>query len=113
MATINLFQDIAIASPGNDTSFGTVTLPSNCVGLIVTVNLATSSVFKARVSDGVASAYDEDFNGAVALTAGSTYAFALPIGKKTTDTDPRTVAVAFQVETTGIINRLTVQAEVS
>jgi hypothetical protein len=113
MALINLFHDVAITSPGNDTSFGTVTCPANCVGLVVTVNLATGSVFKAYVSDGVASAYDEDFNGGVALTAGSTYSFALPMGKKTTDTDPRTVAVAFRVETTGLVNRLLVQAEVS
>ncbi len=113
MALINLFQDVAITSPGNDTSFGTVTLPSNCVGLVVTVNVATGSVFKARVSDGVASAYDEDFNGGTALTAGSTYSFYWPAGKKTTDTDPRTVAVAFQVETTGTINRLCVQADIS
>lgn len=104
---IVLFHDVEIAAPGANTDFGTVTPGRGAHTLRVSVNLATSSVFKARVGDGT-DTNDEDFNLGVALVAGSTYVFDLPLPAYTTNSTPAAMTCAFQVETDSVINRLCV-----
>lgn len=104
---IVIFHDVEIAAPGANTSFGTVTPQANVHTLRVYVNLATASVFNARVTDGT-DANTEKFNAGVALVAAAGYTFDLPLPASTTNSTPRSMTCAFQVETDGIINRLCV-----
>lgn len=107
--SVVLFQKLAIAAPGANTSFGSVTLPPGTTRVEVSVNLATGSVFKAVWTDGTNTS-TEKANGGTPLTAGVGYTFTTGVAKLTTDTTALTVSGAFQVETDGIISRLTVTA---
>lgn len=105
---VTLFHKLAIAAPGVNTSFGTVTPVAPFKAFRVTVSLTTASVFKARVTDGTNS-YDEKLNQAVALVASCPYTFDLRLPPYTTDTVPRSTTLAFRIETDGIVNRLLVE----
>lgn len=109
LGSITLYQSDGdgIASPGNNTdAIADVTFPARAANrgafCRVTVQLATGSFANLMVSrDGTDLAYG--LNGSTPLTAGSVYTF-----------DVAEVAggdlVNFQVETTGVISRLKLEA---
>ena len=97
----------ARAAPGANANILTVGLtPKMATGIWrISVVLAVASVFNMTETDGT-TAYTHGLNSSSALNAGDMYTFDVPhMGKPTSGT---TFTYNFQVETDGIIRRLTV-----
>jgi len=111
MAAIVMVDRQSIPAPGAATAVlaSALTPPIGCVKLVVSVVLATGSVFNVTIGNGSAT-NSIKLNGGTALTADCLYAFDVFVARHTTDATPLTRAVNFIATTDSIYTHLNVTA---
>ncbi len=102
---VTIFDGASLASPGNATDILSTAIDMKLwpgvKTLIVTVALATGSVFNYTRQRGAVAAVTTSLNSATALTVASAYTFPIRVGP--------TDKINFQVATSGVINELLIE----